>query len=137
MYETVKVEYIGMARTRCAGFATALALTFTAGCLTLNDISNRAPYSSRIGSTYALISDCELWRPKVAGGEYTILPPLPVPTRKEKAVKLAAGTQVQVEAARRGQHDDYLIVTLDSPDHPGYRILAAIQPRYLEGWMPK
>lgn len=121
--------------TRRIGFATALALAFTAGCVTLNDISNLAPYSSRIGATYRLISDCELWRPMVAGGEYTILPPLLVQPRKEKGVKLAAGTQVQVEAARRGEHDaDYLMVTLESPDHPGYRIRAAIHPRYLEGW---
>lgn len=120
--------------TRRAGFATAFALVFAAGCL--NDISNLAPYSSRIGTTYPLITDCELWSPKITGGEYTILPPLPIQTTKKQGVKLAAGTILQVEAARRGEHDaDYLIVSLDNPGHPGQRIRAAIQPQYLDGWV--
>jgi hypothetical protein len=123
---------------RRAGLGAALTLAFVAGCL--NDISNLAPYASRIGTTYKLTYadayDCELWPPKALGGDYFILPHFPLPEgTKKKGYRLKEGTVLRVEAAKRGEKDeDYLLVTLDDPHKKGHRIRASIQPKYLAGW---
>jgi hypothetical protein len=123
-----------MSWNRRAGCAAALTLALAAGCL--NDVSNLAPYASRIGTTYRLTADCELWPPKAPGADYTILPFIPqLVAKKKKGVPLAEGAAVRVEAVRRGEHDsDYLIVTLDDPAKAGHRIRASALPECLEGW---
>jgi hypothetical protein len=123
---------------RRAGLGAALTLAFVAGCM--NDISNVAPYAARIGATYKLcyadVYDCELWPPKGPGGDYFILPHVPLADEKRRTgYRLKEGTLLHIEAARRGDKDeDYLLVTLDDPHKPGHRIRASIQPKYLEGW---
>jgi hypothetical protein len=127
-----------MQRNRHAGLAAALSLALAAGCL--NDVSNLAPYAAHLGTTYRLTYadayDCELWPPRAPGADYVILPHLPqLEGTKKKGVVLKEGTQLRVEAARRGEKDeDYLMVTLDDPTRPGHRIRASVQPKYLEGW---
>jgi hypothetical protein len=122
---------------RCAGLGAALVLAFAAGCLT--DVSNLAPYASRIGTTYQLTYaggyDCELWPPKALGGDYFILPYLKLDGSKKKGVRLKEGTALRIESVRRNdQSDDFVLVTLDDPLKPGHRIRASIQPKYLAGW---
>jgi hypothetical protein len=123
---------------RRAGFVAALTLVLGAGCI--NDVSNLAPYAPRIGTTFRLTYageyDCELWQPKVPGGDYFILPYLPkLDGSKQKGYPLKEGILMKVEAARRGdKNEDYLIVSLEDPARPGQRIRASISPKYLEGW---
>lgn len=127
-----------MQGSRRAGVAAALLLALAAGCM--NDISNLAPYASRIGTTYRLGTvdgmPCELWPPKAPGGDYTILAHLPqLEGTKKKGLPLPEGTPVKVEAARRGEKDsEYLLVTLDDPAKPGHRIRASVLPKCLDGW---
>jgi hypothetical protein len=128
-----------MQANRRAVFVTALTLALSAGCV--NDISNLTPYASHIGATYRLTYDgeldCELWPPKVLGGDYFILPYLPkLKDAKKDSIRLKQGTPLKIESARRGEkNEDYLLVTLDDPLKPGHRIRAAVKPRFLEGWV--
>ena len=88
---------------RRAGFVAALTLVLGAGCI--NDVSNLAPYAPRIGTTFRLTYageyDCELWQPKVPGGDYFILPYLPkLDGSKQKGYPLKEGILMKVRQAK-------------------------------------
>lgn len=126
-----------MRRNRHAALAAALLLALAAGCL--NDLSGVAPYATHIGKTYRLTyagePDCELWPPKVSGGDYFILGFHPkLANATPKGTTLPEGTLLKLEGARRGHDEDYVLVSLDDPAHKGKRIQASILPKYLEGW---
>jgi hypothetical protein len=126
-----------MRSNRRAAFVAALMLALAAGCL--SDLSGVAPYATHIGKTYRLTyageADCELWQPKVAGGDYFILAFDPrFANTKPKGIQLPEGTLLKLEGARRGDKEDYVLVSLDDPAHKGKRIHASILPKFLEGW---
>jgi hypothetical protein len=126
-----------MRSNRRAAFVAALMLALASGCV--SDLSGIAPYAGHIGKTYRLTYagevDCELWPPSAAGGDYVILPfDARLMNAKPKGIQLPEGTLLTLDGARRGQTEDYVLVSLDDPAHKGKRIRASILPRFLEGW---